>query len=187
MEHILKKCPKCAMTYTDDSMNFCLSDGTPLAEIADSNAEAETIEMSDKTTQRVIIGGVEVVQRKILKSVGADSWSVEYPQMQGIKSQYIQSRINNYLRKQFARELREALENEKEKDFDYEEMKDEKVNPETVEITYQICLLTNELLSVQRNFYQEAEMMAHPNHYYDSLTIDLNSGYQLIYNDLFRL
>jgi hypothetical protein len=34
----MKRCPKCSSTYTDDSLNFCLTDGAPLSSVADPDA-----------------------------------------------------------------------------------------------------------------------------------------------------
>ncbi|MCW5961876.1 MAG: SH3 domain-containing protein [Pyrinomonadaceae bacterium] len=46
----MKRCPKCNNTYTDDSLKFCLTDGTPLDSILDGDKtiafpDARTIEM----------------------------------------------------------------------------------------------------------------------------------------------
>lgn len=47
-EITMKLCPNCKTTYSDDTLRFCLSDGTNL--IPMSNAE-KTVEMSGKTNQ----------------------------------------------------------------------------------------------------------------------------------------
>ncbi len=45
----MKQCPNCQTTYADDSLQFCLQDGTPLAEIPNQNSadyfntESETV------------------------------------------------------------------------------------------------------------------------------------------------
>ena len=39
----MKQCPSCKNTYTDDSLQFCLSDGTPLIPMAN---DAPTVQMS---------------------------------------------------------------------------------------------------------------------------------------------
>lgn len=39
----MKQCPKCGTTYTDDSLQFCLTDG---ASLVSSSSAAETVEMS---------------------------------------------------------------------------------------------------------------------------------------------
>ena len=50
----MKHCPNCQTTYADDSLQFCLQDGTPLAEFPNQNAatnydtEAETIVSTNK-------------------------------------------------------------------------------------------------------------------------------------------
>jgi len=52
----MKYCPNCQTTYTDDSLQFCLQDGTPLSELpnqnvpADTGIEAETIISANKVT-----------------------------------------------------------------------------------------------------------------------------------------
>src|SRR5215472_11422032 len=37
----MKHCPGCNRTYTDDALNFCLEDGTPL--VTDGPASSETV------------------------------------------------------------------------------------------------------------------------------------------------
>jgi hypothetical protein len=50
----MKQCPSCQTIYSDDSLQFCLQDGTPLSELAARNApinsdvEAETVISSNK-------------------------------------------------------------------------------------------------------------------------------------------
>lgn len=45
----MKRCPNCQTTYADDSLQFCLEDGTPLAQISNQNSadyfntESETV------------------------------------------------------------------------------------------------------------------------------------------------
>lgn len=44
----MKYCPKCQATYADDTLRFCLQDGTPLAD-ADASA-SETVSFTDEAT-----------------------------------------------------------------------------------------------------------------------------------------
>lgn len=51
----MKYCPNCQTTYTDDNLQFCLQDGTPLAEFTNQNnaatnydTEAETVVSSNR-------------------------------------------------------------------------------------------------------------------------------------------
>ena len=41
----MKTCPQCHQTYTDDNLNYCLSDGTPLTFESESITEQQTIAM----------------------------------------------------------------------------------------------------------------------------------------------
>lgn len=41
----MKHCPGCSRTYTDDALNFCLEDGTPL--VTDAPASSETVRYSE--------------------------------------------------------------------------------------------------------------------------------------------
>lgn len=41
----MKRCPKCQSTYTDDTLGFCLQDGTSLTNVRDLLASEETLEM----------------------------------------------------------------------------------------------------------------------------------------------
>jgi flagellar basal body-associated protein FliL len=38
-EQYVKRCPKCRSTFTDETLNFCLTDGTPLETFNDSEYE----------------------------------------------------------------------------------------------------------------------------------------------------
>jgi hypothetical protein len=49
---MLKKCPKCKSIYTDQTLNFCLSDGTPL--IIESGGE-KTLEFSHKQSEETLV------------------------------------------------------------------------------------------------------------------------------------
>lgn len=167
-------------------MNFCLDDGNALEITTVESSNAKTLKMTENVTEQKISSGVNVIKRQIRKNTGSTSWNIEYPQIQGLSSQYIQTRINNYLRKQFTNELTEHL-GEMKNSYEYEDHNDRHENNVTIQISYEICLLDDGIISIQRFFYQEAERAAHPNHYYNSLNIDLNFGYQYTYNDLFRL
>lgn len=47
----MKHCPKCRSSYADDSLKFCLQDGTTLVENPVSDTEMPTIAFGDKTEQ----------------------------------------------------------------------------------------------------------------------------------------
>lgn len=167
-------------------MNFCLDDGNRLEEKTVEYELSPTLEMVENVTELLIPSGIRIVQREIRKKIKNTSWSIQYPQLQGIKSQYLQSRINNYLRKQFAKELVEQSEQINnpyyiENDEDYDERE------ASVDSNYEICLLSDELFSVQLFSSDYSARAAYPNNYFESINIDLSSGYRLTYNDLFRL
>ncbi len=42
----MKRCPQCKTVYTDDSLQFCLSDGAKLISVDDGDEAAETVRMS---------------------------------------------------------------------------------------------------------------------------------------------
>jgi hypothetical protein len=48
-EIFMKYCPSCQITYADDSLRFCLQDGTGLLDYED-NAPAPTVDFSEKET-----------------------------------------------------------------------------------------------------------------------------------------
>ncbi len=48
---IMKYCPNCQTSYTDDSLKFCLQDGAPLTEIVNSNeADTPTVAFNNEET-----------------------------------------------------------------------------------------------------------------------------------------
>ena len=47
----MKYCPNCRSSYTDDTLKFCLQDGTPLVDELNSNTEMPTVAFGDKTEQ----------------------------------------------------------------------------------------------------------------------------------------
>jgi len=50
----MKQCSQCHQTYTDDDLNFCLSDGTPLVFVSDSSFE-ETVIRPSPFVQRTLL------------------------------------------------------------------------------------------------------------------------------------
>ena len=46
----MKRCPGCGTIYTDDSLQFCLQDGTPLVPSADDASETETVTRPRQST-----------------------------------------------------------------------------------------------------------------------------------------
>lgn len=46
----MKYCPNCQTTYTDDTLRFCLQDGTKLAEVADTQTDMPTVAFDDLET-----------------------------------------------------------------------------------------------------------------------------------------
>jgi ketosteroid isomerase-like protein len=46
----MKECPRCRTRYTDDTLRFCLQDGTPLVELGE-DAETETVVSPKRETQ----------------------------------------------------------------------------------------------------------------------------------------
>lgn len=62
----MKQCPKCGTTYTDASLRFCLTDGTPLSEIRQEetvlNQVPPTVHRSGSTVKKaVLIIGITAV------------------------------------------------------------------------------------------------------------------------------
>ena len=68
----MKYCPNCQTTYTDDTLRFCLQDGTPLVEVADSDSQMPTVafeaetQVSPKSREpiRVELPGIESYRRE---------------------------------------------------------------------------------------------------------------------------
>lgn len=46
----MKYCPNCQTTYTDNTLRFCLHDGTPLAEVSDTQTNMPTIAFDELET-----------------------------------------------------------------------------------------------------------------------------------------
>ena len=49
MEKTFKRCPACQSTFTDESLNYCLSDGTLLEGANNASDEVETVLLRTKT------------------------------------------------------------------------------------------------------------------------------------------
>jgi ketosteroid isomerase-like protein len=47
---LMKHCPNCQTTYTDDTLRFCLQDGTPLAETSGADNDMATVSFDDSET-----------------------------------------------------------------------------------------------------------------------------------------
>lgn len=46
----MKYCPQCQTTYTDDTLRFCLQDGTPLADVSETSSRLPTVSFTDDET-----------------------------------------------------------------------------------------------------------------------------------------
>lgn len=71
---IMKQCPACKTTYTDDSLSFCLADGNPLIDL---NAEEQTVVRSGKDPLRVDLSqgpDLPVVPKAESRSSGSSTW-----------------------------------------------------------------------------------------------------------------
>ena len=48
----MKKCPQCQSSYTDDTLSYCLSDGTTL--IFDENISEQTLQLPQNAVTDII-------------------------------------------------------------------------------------------------------------------------------------
>jgi hypothetical protein len=170
----MKACKICSRVYKQDSMNFCLDDGTPLhAYIPKYDSEAPTLVLDFKTQP---LGNIpKVARREFLEERGTWKRRIVYPQLDGLGSEYIQWRINTLLRKKFFSPT-ETIDEAGEIDM----------SDTTTETIYKLKLINHSTLSVYLLDYSETESAAHPNHSFDGFTIDLKSGYEYLYEDLFK-
>jgi hypothetical protein len=60
----MKRCPKCQSTYTDDTLGFCLQDGTSLANVRDLLPSEETLELRFGATQAIDSSAPTVIDSK---------------------------------------------------------------------------------------------------------------------------
>jgi hypothetical protein len=169
-QQAMKQCPKCNKVYSKEWINFCLDDGSELlkSNSKQSDALADTLIMEENYVEPVSPNGkIEVVKRQARKNYRSGTWDIEYPQLQGCPSEYFQSRINNFLRKEFTNDLTEYKDRITSPLTTEEELEDER--PFTHEISYSVTLLTNEVISINYVIYEEFDLMPHPNYYYKSL------------------
>ncbi len=64
----MKRCPKCGNTYTDDTLKFCLQDGTTLFGLDDRAPATEILEADDRATSRALSTSEEVAGRKVTEA-----------------------------------------------------------------------------------------------------------------------
>ena len=55
----MKQCPQCKSTYTDDTLSFCLSDGTPLVVYLEDNEKTQEMTFADKNALQIGISSKE--------------------------------------------------------------------------------------------------------------------------------
>lgn len=72
----MKYCPNCRTNYTDDTLKFCLQDGSPLTQVADSNTDSSpdmpTVAFDDAAT---IASSRQVEQIRVpVQKPTLDSW-----------------------------------------------------------------------------------------------------------------
>lgn len=74
----MKECPLCRQVYADDTLNFCLSDGTGLARIPDVSDETIKIELSAASEKTLVLKSpvpthpVEIKQTEQIVSKGVN-------------------------------------------------------------------------------------------------------------------
>lgn len=173
----MKRCPQCKSIFTNDTFVFCLDDGTRLVvdESTKYDPEAPTLVFESDTSQPT--SQPKIVKRQFYEEKGFKKTEIAYPQIQGLGSDYIQRRINSFLRRKFLRLDEKPLEEEIEHDDSDKE--------EETQTGYGVTLINQSTLSVRLSTYHEFGG-PHPSHYYEAFNIDLRSGYVYTYDDLFR-
>jgi hypothetical protein len=171
----MKKCPVCKSVYTNDSFIFCLDDGTPL--VTDDSTKydpnAPTLVFESNVEQPTSLP--KVIKRQFYEEKGNRKTEIAYPQIQGLSSEYIQRRINAFLRKKYLGIGDDSLY--------YED--DERDQEDETQTGYGVTLITHTTLSVRLSTYNEFGG-PHPSHHYEAFNIDLRNGYVYTYEDLFR-
>jgi ketosteroid isomerase-like protein len=76
----MKHCPSCQTNYTDDTLKFCLQDGTPLTEIPSPIADTPTVNFGDEET--------------IMASRRVEPIHVELPGLESYNRQPSQERVS---------------------------------------------------------------------------------------------
>ena len=170
---LVRRCPKCNSTFTNEVYSYCLDDGTKLVEDKSTQFDPEAptliVEPASKRTPKL-----KVVKRQFFFSQGDTKREIAYPQLQGLSSEYLQRRINNYLRNSFlAIGQEDTAPQDEEGNF--------------IELTgYGVSLLTPSVLSA--TLWSSVDIGgAHPTNEYQSFNCDLTSGYVFTFEDLFRL
>lgn len=74
---IMKICPQCRSTYTDDTLQFCLQDGTPLAVHSDYSSSLPTVSWAESET--LLHNKPEQVRIDLQESKTTQSQNVENP------------------------------------------------------------------------------------------------------------
>jgi hypothetical protein len=156
---------------------FCLDDGTRL--VADDSTkydpDASTLVFESDTSQPMT--QPKIVKRQFYEKKGFKKTEIAYPQIQGLGSDYIQRRINSFLRRKYLRLDEKSL---------YEETEDDdRDQEEETQTAFGVTLINQSTLSVRLSTYHEFGG-PHPSHYYEAFNIDLRSGYLYTYEDLFR-
>lgn len=72
----MKQCPSCQTKYTDDTLKFCLQDGTPLVNTANAETEMPTVAFTDSETL-VSPRQVERLDIPVEKPISQENWQPE--------------------------------------------------------------------------------------------------------------
>lgn len=159
----VRRCPKCDSTFTNPVYVYCLDDGTKLVEDKstqfDPDAPTLIIEPNSKPARRQ-----RVIKRQFYFSEGDTTREIAYPQLVGLSSEYLERRINNYLRNKFLAIGQEEVDPQ-----------DEMGN--FVELTgYGVTLLTATTFSTR--LWSSIDFGgAHPTNDFQAFNCDLTSGY----------
>lgn len=171
----MKQCPQCQSIYANESYIYCLDDGAPL--VLDTTTKydrmAETLIINAPEAVKNSPRNIKVVRRQMVKENNWGACEIAYPQIQGLTNQYIQSRINTFLRKKFA-----SIAGEKEEFEEYEPAVEQG-------ISFGITLNDGQTLSLLAHEYLDVGG-AHPAYGLYTFNIELASGYRYTYDDLFK-
>src|SRR6266404_1352341 len=169
---VVNRCPLCNSTYTNESYRFCLDDGTPLVKDTSTQYDpnAKTLILDTKLVQS---NQPKIIRHQFYDQSGETTREIAYPQVQGLGSEYIQRRVNNSLRTKFLGLDTPAVS--EEESIDFHEFSG-----------YGVTLLTPQTLSTK--LWSSIDFGgAHPMNRFEAFNVDLRSGYNYIYEDLFRM
>ena len=91
----MKQCPSCQTTYSDDTLQFCLQDGTPLSSVSKTETEMSTVAFTNADSETLV--SPRRVERLDIPVEKSDSYNLQQNHQPQIPEHHAERKKSNTL------------------------------------------------------------------------------------------